>query len=136
MKLTYHFVRLVVLLFALFFLIMGLQWLFYPENLAMDFGLIANGILGWATIRADLGALFLVTGITTAIAASNRQQAPTFLFCGCLLMGTAAGGRLIGFAMDGIPQGGITPLIFELAVIASLVGLATTRLRLQKQEQS
>ena len=135
MKFAYHFLRLVVLLFALFFLVGGLQWLFSPANLASDFGLLANGILGWATIRADLGALFLVTGICATLAASHHPQANAFLTCGCLLMGTAACGRLIGFVMDGIPQDGITPLIFELAVIASLVGLATTRMRLQQRGQ-
>ena len=134
MKIAFNIARGIVLLFALFFIVMGLQWLFMPQNMADDFALIPNGILGWATIRADLGAVFLVTGITAALAASNNPCNGAYLICGCLLMGVAATGRMIGFVMDGIPEGGMTPFIFELAVVAALVGLASTRRRLNKPE--
>ncbi len=134
MNIAFNIARGFVLLFSLFFIVMGLQWLFMPQNMVEDFALIPNGILGWATIRADLGGLFLVTGITAALAASNSQHNIAYLICGCMLMGTAASGRAIGFVMDGVPEGGLTPFIFELAVIASLVALASTRGRLNKQE--
>lgn len=133
MNIAFNIARGIALLFALFFLVMGLQWLFVPENLATDFALIPNGILGWATIRADLGAMFVTTGVTAALGVSSRSSANSYLFCACLLMGTAATGRLIGFAMDGIPAGGIPPLIFELATMASMVAVATLRNRLAKQ---
>ena len=136
MKAVFNLARLIVVLFSLFFLVMGMQWLFAPDQLISNFGLSPDGLLGRATIRADMGAMFLVTGLATAMAASNRPQANAFLLCGCLLMGTAACGRLIGFVMDGIPTDGITPLIFELTVIASLVALAAIRARMVKARQT
>ena len=134
MKIAFNIARGIALLFALLFLVMGLQWLFVPQNLATDFALIPNGILGWATVRADLGAMFVATGVTAALGVSSRPSANSYLFCTCLLMGTAATGRLIGFAMDGIPTGGIPPLIFELSTMASMVAVATLRNRLTNRE--
>ena len=134
MKIVFNIARGIVLLFSLFFLVMGLQWLFVPQNLAEGFALIPNGILGWATVRADLGSMFLVTGITAALAASNMNSANAYLICCCLLMALAALGRFVGFVMDGIPEGGIPPFIFELSVVASLVAVASTRNRLKASE--
>jgi hypothetical protein len=136
MKIAFNIARAVVLLFSLFFLVMGFQWLVMPQNLANNFALLPNGILGWATIRADLGSFFLVTGITAAMAASNIRGANNFLACAAMLMAIAATGRLIGFALDGIPEGGFAPFIFELTVLTSLIGLASTRSRLATSEQS
>ena len=134
MKIAFNIARGIVLLFSLFFLVFGLQWLFVPQNLAEGFALVPNGILGLATLRADLGAMFLVTGITAAFAASNMNSANTFLLCCCLLMVLAAFGRFVGFVMDGVPEGGIGPFIFELMVAASLVAVAVTRNRLKESE--
>lgn len=136
MHLTFILVRILVLLFALFFLIMGMQWLVVPHTISDGFAVLPNGILGWATMRADFGSFFLVSGITMAVAASNFKGANHYLVCAVLLMAVASTGRIIGFLLDGIPVGGTTPFIFELAAIATLVALANLRLRLEKRISS
>jgi hypothetical protein len=134
MKIALNIVRVAILLLALLFLVMGMQWLFVPQN--MGGALIPNGILGWATLRADFGSFFMVAGITAALAASNRPGANHYLFCCILMMMIAALGRLIGFFLDGIPEGGITPLIFELVTSALLVALASLRSRISVEVTS
>ena len=131
MRVAYHLLQAITGLIALLFLVMGLQWLVVPENMSDQFGLLPNGILGWATMRADLGGFFLVTSITAALAASGWRGANHYLFCCALLMSFAALGRLIGFATDGVPDDGFTPFIFELFTVTVLVGLATTRSRFE-----
>ena len=134
MKIAFNIVRAIVLLLALLYLVMGLQWLFVPHMMSTNFAVLPNGILGWATMRADFGAFFLVSGITLALAASGRPGANHYLFCALLLMGLAATGRFVGFALDGIPEGGIVPFIFELFTMAAAVALASLRNRLNKME--
>ncbi len=135
MRIVYQIFRVVTALIALFFLAMGLQWLLVPEQMSDQFALLPNGILGWATMRADLGGFFLVTAITASLAALGRQGAGHYLICCAMLLGIAATGRLIGFVVDGIPEGGFPPFIFELFCLTVLVGLATTRRRVEALEQ-
>lgn len=134
MRLVLNIMRSIVLLFALLYLIMGMQWLLVPQNMSSDFAVLPNGILGWATLRADFGSFFIVAGVTAALAASNLRGANHYLVCCLLLMSTAALGRTIGFALDGVPEGGTVPFLFELATVAALVGLASMRNRVEKQE--
>ncbi|MBD3646441.1 MAG: hypothetical protein HUJ31_03090, partial [Pseudomonadales bacterium] len=59
--------KVLTTLLALFFLVMGFQWLFMPFNLAGMFYIEPVGIAGIATMRADLGAFFCSAGIITAM---------------------------------------------------------------------
>lgn len=131
MRIAYHFFRIVISLIALLFLAMGLQWLFTPDVMSEQFAVLPNGILGWATMRADFGSFFLVSGITATLAAWSNRGANHYLICCVLLMSFAATGRIIGFISDGMTEDGFTPFIFELFTIAMLVGLATTRRRIE-----
>lgn len=115
---------------ALFFVFMGLQWLFVPHNLANQFYIEPAGINGIATMRADLGAFFFTAGIVTALGVRDGTHANAFLFCASLLIGVAAFGRLVGFVIDGVTAASMTPFIIELMMVALFVALARVRIRL------
>lgn len=115
---------------ALFFVFMGLQWLFVPDNLAGQFYIEPVGINGIATMRADLGAFFFTAGIVTALGVRDSVHANAFLFCASLLIGVAAFGRLVGFLIDGVTSASMTPFIIELIMVALFVALARVRIKL------
>lgn len=119
------------LLLALFFVFLGLQWLFVPHNLAPAFYIEPAGIGGLATMRADLGAFFFSTGVITALGVRDGTHANTFLFCATLLIGTAAVGRVAGFLIDGVTSSLMTPFIVELIIVALFVALASVRIKLR-----
>ncbi len=133
MNIAYQTARILVLLFALLFLVMGMQWMFVPQNMIGDVSLLPVGIPGLAILRADLGSFFLVAGITAALGASGIRNANGYLFCSGLLIGFAAIGRLAGFALDGIVEESFTPFIIELVIITLYVGLAAARGRIEKK---
>lgn len=117
------------LLLALFFVFLGLQWLFVPLNLAPEFYIEPVGIGGMATMRADLGAFFFSTGVIAALGIRDGAHANAFLFCAALLIGTAAIGRLAGFLIDGVTSSLMTPFIIELMIVAVFVALASVRIK-------
>lgn len=129
MAFAYNAVRVIVALLSLLFLSIGAQWLLVPEAMTDQFAVIPNGILGWATFRADFGAFFMVSGITGLLSVSNLRSANAYLICCALLMSFAAMGRVIGFVSDGIAEDGVTPLIVELITLAALTALASLRNR-------
>ena len=63
-----------------------------------------------------------------------NRGANYYLICCAMLIGIAALGRLIGFVSDGVPEGGVTPLIVELTTLALLTALASLRLRLNRMD--
>lgn len=133
MSRLYFILKTLTALLALFFLVIGFQWLFVPHNLAGQFSIEAVGIAGVATMRADLGAFFVSAGIITACGVRDHASANAFVFCAALLIGTAAFGRLVGFILDGITPLSMTPFIIELMMVALYVALARVRIRVGAQ---
>lgn len=109
---------------GLFFVVMGFRWIFTPEVPAVDFAVVAQGITGLSTLRADIGSLFLCTGIFSLLALFFSRYAPVLLFCSATLMGVAAFGRFVGFILDGVSQTTVTPFIAELVFLTAFSGLA------------
>lgn len=133
-KIAFNVVRTLIILLSLLLLSIGLRWLFLPETMTTQAAVIPNGLLGWATFRADFGAFFVVGGITGILATLKTRGANYYLICCAMLIGFAALGRLIGFVSDGVPAGGVTPLIVELTTLALLTALASLRVRLDRMD--
>lgn len=127
--------KILTTLLALYFLVIGLQWLFMPFNLAGLFYIEPVGIAGIATMRADLGAFFCSAGIITAMGVRDHPSANAYIFSAALLIGIAAFGRFIGFILDGMTSLSMTAFIIELMMVALYVALTTVRIRVQRANE-
>lgn len=114
---------LTALLFVggLFFVITGLGFLFTPQSSVAGFGIEASGAQGWSTIRADMTAFFVVSGLCMVWGAWKR--AGDMLLVPAMLFGTAFLGRLVSLFTDGSYEGAAMPMAVEAAVvIVSILG--------------
>lgn len=109
-----------VLLWAAFFIILGVQGVLNPATFTETFGI---GIEGAAanTVRADLSAFFLVAAGGAAIGALVPGWARALLVPAALY-GTALIGRLLGAAMGDLVNGAIVQamIIEALTVVLML----------------
>lgn len=96
-----------------------------PEAPAAALGLKADGLLGLATLRADVGGFFAAGGLFAlagAIRGEGRLLTPP-----ALLLGLALAGRLVTVAMDGYAPAMLPPMVIEAVLVAILL-LARRRL--------
>jgi len=115
---------LTALLFVggLFFLIDGIAFLFAPDMIApSQFGLSPDGAQGWATLRADMTAFFLVGG--TCMIIGGWRRSGDVLLVPAMLFGIAITGRVIGVLADGTYDMFWLPMLVEASVVVvSLMG--------------
>ncbi|HMT44109.1 MAG TPA: DUF4345 family protein [Chakrabartia sp.] len=111
--------RILVALAALFFLFMGVQFWFALDTAAQSFGLSPVGLIGRASIRADVGGLFIGGGLIMLHAA--WKQCRMCAGAAATIVGVALLGRFITVALDGMPPGGVPPMVVEAVIIAILL---------------
>lgn len=76
------------------------------------------GAEGANTIRADIGGMFLTSGVVTAIGLYKKR--PDFLVVISVMMVLIAAGRIVGIALDGFVQQSLTFFIIEIVIAAIL----------------
>lgn len=114
---------LTALLFVcgLFFVAMGVSFLLNPATAGADFGIIPQGIMGHASLRADFTAFFVVGGGCLIWGGWKRKGDP--LLVSAALFGTALIGRIVNLAALGSYQHFWLPMLVEaVAVILCLIG--------------
>lgn len=110
-----------VLLWALFFAIVGARGLFDPASYGETFGILVEGA-ATNTIRADLSAFFLVASGGAAVGALVPGCARALLVPAALY-GTALAGRLFGVASgDMVNSGIVQAMIIEALTLLLMVG--------------
>lgn len=110
-----------VLLWALFFLIVGARGLLDPASYTETFGIIVDGP-ATNTIRADLSSFFLVASGAAAIGALVPGWLRALLVPAALY-GTALAGRLFGAASgDPVNSGIVQAMIIEALSVALMLG--------------
>jgi len=110
-----------VLLWALFFLIVGARGLIDPASYTETFGIIVDGP-ATNTIRADLSSFFLVASGAAAIGALVPGWLRALLVPAALY-GTALAGRLFGVASgDPVNSGIVQAMIIEALSVALMAG--------------
>jgi len=110
-----------VLLWAVFFTILGVQGILDPATFTETFGIAIDGAAA-NTVRADLSAFFLVAAAGAAIGALLPGWTRTLLVPAALY-GTALAGRLIGVALgDMVNPGIVQAMIIEALTVALMVG--------------
>lgn len=110
-----------VLLWALFFAIVGLRGIFDPASFTELFGIVVEGAAA-NTVRADLSAFFLVASGGAAVGALVPGWSRALLVPAALY-GTALVGRLIGVGSGDLVNGGIVQaMIIEALSTGLMVG--------------
>lgn len=110
-----------VLLWAVFFTILGVQGILNPQVFVDTFGIGIDGAAA-NTVRADLSAFFLVAAGGAAVGALVPGWTRAMLVPAALY-GTALTGRLIGAAMGDIVNGGIVQaMIIEALTVLLMTG--------------
>lgn len=112
--------RLLVVLIALACLAGGLGFAFAPTLVAADFAVTTTGVAGMGTLRADLGGLFLASGLFAL--AGLRKGSEHWLAVPLVFIGTILALRVLHLALDGMSPGGIRSLIAEIVIVAILYG--------------
>lgn len=90
-----------------------------PSAAAVQFGLLVNGVLGQATLRADLAALFAATGGLSAFAALKGDG--RVLLGPLCLIGAALAGRLLNLFAAGFTLNQVAPILIEVVMLSLLV---------------
>lgn len=114
---------LTALLFVggLLFAFYGVSFLVVPASIASGFGLQPASAMGWATIRADMAAFFIVSGVCMMIGAWKRSG--DVLLVPAALCIVALAGRVVSLFADGAYDGFWLTMALEAAVVVvSLAG--------------
>jgi len=97
-------------------LLVALGFWFNTDVLAARFGVEAQGLLGYSTLRADFGALFGAVGVLSLVAAI--RNCARFLTAPLLLIGIGFSGRLLTIALSGYDATMLPPMVVEIVLIA------------------
>jgi hypothetical protein len=111
--------RIIIGVLGLQFIALGLWLWMVPELAGGALGLTATGPLGIATIRADIGSLFIAMGGFSAFAA--WRQAPAFLLAPMVILGLAIVARIITLLTEGVGLIMLPPLVIEIVLLALMV---------------
>jgi hypothetical protein len=117
--------RLVVGVIGVLALLVAARLWIGPEAPAAALGLKAEGLLGLATLRADVGGFFAAGGLFAlagAIRGEGRLLTPP-----AVLLGLALAGRLLTVVIDGYTAAMLPPMVVEAVLVAILL-LARRRL--------
>ncbi len=110
-----------VMLWALFFVIVGARGLFDPASYSETFGILVEGV-ATNTIRADLSAFFLVAAGAALVGALVPGWLRALLVPAALY-GTALVGRLFGVASgDAVNTGIVQAMIIEALTVLLMIG--------------
>lgn len=119
-----------VALWAAYFLVIGVRGLIDPAVYADNLGVSLDGIFGASTIRGDLSAFFIVSGVFALLGAlpfrDGRRRRHDWLLVPASLFGVALIGRAISLAVGANDPGITTSMIAEAVSVVLL--LATWRM--------
>jgi len=110
--------RTLVSLVSLSFTGLGLAVWASPERAASRLALDAVGTGGFATVRADLGGLFLGVALLAGAAAWARRR--SFAHAAQMVLGTVVLGRIVSWIVAGRIGDNVASLAVELAAIGIL----------------
>jgi hypothetical protein len=110
--------RIVLGALGLLSLLLAARILADPTTVAVQLGLLVNGPLGQATLRADVAALFAATGGLSVFAALKGDG--RLLLGPLCLIGAALAGRLLNLGVAGFTVNQVAPILIEVVTLAVL----------------
>ena len=87
--------KLLILLPAVLFVVIGLRWLVAPAGIAPNFGLTLEQGIGLSTQIGDLSSFFLTLGVCMLIALISQRH--IWFYPPMMLLGITALGRIIAW---------------------------------------
>ena len=122
-------IRILVGLFCIPILVHGVQSMFNPLGYAVEtFGVNPHGVHGMNTLRY-LGGLPL--GMVIMMIAGLWSRNTAWFLAVAVVVTTSAIGRLTSFALDGVDQLDVLPVIMEF-VLTGVMLLAHWKLKVEK----
>jgi hypothetical protein len=116
--------RLLVLLPAILFMVMGVRWLVAPAGIAPDLGLtLAEGV-GRSSQIGDMSGYFLTLGTCMLIALISERR--NWFYPPMMLLGVTALGRIVAWLLHDATLT-VGPIIVEI-IVALILLLASRRL--------
>jgi len=106
-------VTALIVLAGMFNLGLGISFLYDPGGMGLQFGVSPNGPLGFAVLRADFVAFFLLAGFCMVRGAWRRNG--DLLLVPAALFAIAFCGRAISAVATGTQPGFFEPMIAEAA---------------------
>ncbi|MGI9295501.1 MAG: hypothetical protein ACR2PS_16095 [Pseudomonadales bacterium] len=110
--------KVVVVLPAVLFIIMGVRWLVDPGGIAPEFGFVLGDGIGRSSQVGDFAAFFLTLGVCVLLGVVNRRR--VWYYPPIMLLLLAATGRVLAWTShDAAFAGGM--IVFEVGVAALLL---------------
>lgn len=109
-------VTALVFLIGLFFVLLGLGFLFQPVSTGAAIGISAINGQGLASLRGDVFAFFAIVGVCMVWGAWKRKG--DLLLVPAIMMGLVIIGRLVSLATDGPYEGFAVPILLEVVIAA------------------
>lgn len=110
-------IRILVALPGLLMGVNALGWMIRPEATAKSLGMPLLDGMARSTQLGDLGAFFATAAVTILLGAWTQKR--TWLYCGAMLLGSAAVLRTLAWAAHGAELG--TAFIVPEVVMTSIV---------------
>jgi len=104
---------------GMFNLFLGISFLYDPAGMGAGFGVSPNGPLGYAVLRADFTAFFVVIGLCMLRGAWKRNG--DVLLVPAALFAIAFCGRALTIFLNGTQTGFFEPMVAEAAQVVLLV---------------
>ena len=104
---------------ALLLALLGVRWMFAPESIASEQGIMLQGLPALSTARADLGGLFLGAALLCVL--GLRAGHGQLLNAVAVIIGAIAVGRTIGLIADGFHASMALFIGIEIAMVAVLL---------------
>jgi len=108
-----------IFLAGMFNLFLGISFLIDPAGMGQQFGVSPNGPLGFAVLRADFTAFFVLIGLCMVRGAWRRNG--DLLLVPAVLFAIAFCGRAISAGISGTEAGFFQPMVFEAVQFVLLV---------------
>jgi hypothetical protein len=112
-------VTALIVLAGMFNLGLGISFLYDPGGMGLQFGVSPNGPLGFAVLRADFVAFFLLAGFCMVRGAWRRNG--DMLLVPAALFAIAFCGRAISALVSGTQPGFFEPMVAEAAQFVLMV---------------
>ncbi len=104
---------------ALLLAFLGVRWMFAPEAMAAEQGIVLDGLPALSLARADLGGFFLGSALLCVLGLRPGQS--LLLNTVAVLVGAIAVGRTIGLVADGFDANMAVLIGIEIVMVAVLV---------------
>jgi len=126
--------RALVGLIGLILFLVGLGFLVAPSSMISQFSIYPSSIEGFATMRGDLGGLFLgmaVFSFLGALPSKSRWLIVPAVFLAAIILG-----RMVNLVCEGVSGPGVGPLLFEIVLVLVLIGAQRTLPPAEENQES